>query len=201
MKIFGHPMSTCTRKVLFTLHETNTPFELTVVDFAKGEHKAPAHLARQPFGQLPALDDDGFALYESRAMARYIDEKAGHKLSPTDLRGRALMEQFISVEMSDFTPNAMKFIYHHVFQRAQTPEVLESAAKMIDTTYAVLDKHLATHQYLAGDKLSIADISFAPYIEYMASSPMKDTLANHRHTATWWTRVSERPAWLKTTGR
>ena len=48
LKIFGHPASTCTRKVLMTLAETNTPFEMNVVDFAKNEHKAEAHLRRQP---------------------------------------------------------------------------------------------------------------------------------------------------------
>ncbi len=78
IKLFGHPMSTCTRKVLFTLNETNTPYEMEMVDITKGAHKSPEHVARQPFGQLPALDDDGFKMYESRAMARYIDEKAGH---------------------------------------------------------------------------------------------------------------------------
>ncbi|MEO6602550.1 MAG: glutathione S-transferase N-terminal domain-containing protein, partial [Polyangiaceae bacterium] len=71
MKIYGHPASTCTRKVLMTLNETNTPYELLLVDFAKGEHKQPAHLAHQPFGQVPALDDEGFEMYESRAMSRY----------------------------------------------------------------------------------------------------------------------------------
>src|SRR5947209_7088462 len=110
MKIFGNPVSTCTRKVLMTLNEHGAPFELVVIDFAKGEHKQPAHLARQPFGQVPALDDDGFALYESRAMARYIDGKHGARLTPQDAQARALMEQWISVETSNFSPHAMKFI-------------------------------------------------------------------------------------------
>jgi hypothetical protein len=52
IKVFGHPASTCTRKVLMTLAETNTPFELTTIDFAKGEHKQQPHLSRQPFGQI-----------------------------------------------------------------------------------------------------------------------------------------------------
>ncbi len=63
MKIFGHPMSTCTRKVLATLVETNTPYELVVIDFATGEHKQPLHLSRQPFGKGPALEDGNFAMY------------------------------------------------------------------------------------------------------------------------------------------
>ena len=48
MKIYGHPMSTCTRKVLMTLAETNTPYEFVMVDLMKGDHKQAAHLARQP---------------------------------------------------------------------------------------------------------------------------------------------------------
>src|SRR3954447_13375915 len=115
IKLFGHPASTCTRKVLFTLHETSTPYEFVVIDFAKGEHKQPAHLARQPFGQVPALDDDGFKMYEARAMARYIDAKAGGQLTPKDLQGRARMEQWISVETENFSSHAMKFIYHSLF--------------------------------------------------------------------------------------
>ena len=65
IRIYGHPLSTCTRKVLMTLAETNTPYELTVVDFAKGEHKQPAHLTRQPFGQVPAIDDDAIVLHRA----------------------------------------------------------------------------------------------------------------------------------------
>src|SRR5689334_23326698 len=102
MKLFGHPMSTCTRKTLFTLHETATPFDFELVDFAKGEHKQPPHIERQPFGQVPALED-GFMLYESRAMMRYIDELAGGKLTPKDPKSHAMMEQWISVETSNFT--------------------------------------------------------------------------------------------------
>src|SRR5689334_22469692 len=124
MKLYGHPLSTCTRKVLTTLAETNTPYELVVVDFAKGEHKQEPHLSRQPFGQVPAIDDDGFEMYESRAICRYIDEKARGPLTPTDMPGRARMEQWISIETSDFSGPAMKYIFEHVFHRPQTPETL-----------------------------------------------------------------------------
>ncbi|MEP7052579.1 MAG: glutathione S-transferase N-terminal domain-containing protein [Pseudomonadota bacterium] len=201
MKIFGNPVSTCTRKVLMTLHETNTPFELEVIDFAKGEHKQPAHLARQPFGQVPALDDGGFQLYESRAMARYIDAKAGGTLTPKDLQGRALMEQWLSVETSNFTPHAMKFIYHSVFKREQTPEVLQAAGAGLDTVYATLERQLASAPYLAGTMFSLAEVCFAPYLEYLALTPAAGKLADHPRVAAWWSATSERPAWRKTVGR
>jgi glutathione S-transferase len=201
IKLFGHPMSTCTRKVLFTLHETNTPYELTTVDFAKGEHKGAAHLARQPWGKLPALEDNGFELFESRAMARYVDLKAGGKLTPKDPQQHGLMEQWISVETSYFYGPAMTFIYNDVFKRAQPQEELDKATAALDFTAGILDKHLAKHTWLAGDQLSIAEVAFAPYIEYAMMSGAKATLVKHPHFSAWWNRVSERPAWQKTAGR
>src|SRR3954466_8908986 len=153
IKLFGHPLSTCTRKVLFTLHETGTPYELTTIDFGTGEHKKAPYLARQPFGQLPALDDDGFQMYESRAMARYIDAKAGSKVTPTDLQQRAKMEQWISVETSDFYPFAMTFIYRDFFKREQSAADIEKAQTRLDMATGVLDTHLGASKqpWLVGE--------------------------------------------------
>ena len=201
IKIFGHPASTCTRKVLMTLAETKTPFELTLVDFAKGEHKQQPHLGRQPFGQIPAIDDDGFSFYESRAICRYINEKVGGSLMPGDIKGRALMEQWISVETSNFTPHAMKFIYHHVFQRPQEPAVLEAAGKGLETALGVLEIGLTKSPFLAGAQLSLADVCFMPYVEYAMLTPVKATFAKYPHVSAWWTKVSERPAWHKAIGK
>ncbi len=200
MKIFGHPASTCTRKVLMTLNETNTPFELQLVDFAKGEHKQPAHLAHQPFGQVPALDDGGFEMFESRAMARYIDSKAGGLLTPKDAQARAVMEQWISVETSNFAPHAMKFIYQSVFKREQTPEVLKTADAALDTAFATMERQLASQPFLAGNLFSLADVCFAPYLEYLMLTPAAAKLADHPRVAAWWAAMRARPAWQKTAG-
>jgi glutathione S-transferase len=201
LKLFGNPVSTCTRKVLMTLNETKTPFDFTVIDFAKGEHKQPAHVARQPFGQVPAIDDDGFKLYESRAIARYIDAKAGGPLTPKDLQGRARMEQWISVETENFRPYAMKFIYHSVFKREQPADVLDKAGEALDVAYRALESRLAESPYLAGETFSIAEICYAPYIEYLALTPAAGKIDQHPHVKKWWASVSERPAWRKTVGR
>ena len=201
LKIFGHPVSTCTRKVLMTLAETKTPYELLTVDFSKGEHKQQPHLGRQPFGQIPAIDDDGFSLYESRAICRYISEKVGGSLVPADLKSRALMEQWISVETSNFTPHAMKFIYHDVFKRAQEPAVLEAASKGLETALGVMDATLGKNPFLAGSQFTLADVVFMPYLEYAMGSGAKEMLSNHRHLAAWWNKISERPTWRKATGK
>jgi glutathione S-transferase len=201
LKIFGHPMSTCTRKVLMTLAETNTPYELEVVDFAKGEHKAPAYTSRQPFGQLPALDDDGFGLYESRAIFRYLNEKAGGKLAPSDAKGRAVMEQWISVESANFTPHAMKFIYDEFFKRPQEPAALEAAGKAIEAALVVLDARLAKSPFLAGDQLTLADIGYMPYFEYGMMTSLKAVIGKYPHVTSWWNKLSERPTWRKIANR
>ncbi len=76
IKVYGINMSTCTRRVLVTLIEMGLPHELVLVDLMKGEHKQPPHLARQPFGQVPVLEDvDGFQIFESRAIIRYLAKK------------------------------------------------------------------------------------------------------------------------------
>jgi glutathione S-transferase len=201
MKIFGHPMSTCTRKVLMTLEETSTPFDFTLVDFTKGEHKKEPHLGRQPFGQVPALDDDGFALFESRAMCRYINDKSGGALIPADVTARAVMEQWISIETANFTPHVMKFVYHYAFHRPQEASVLEAASKGLEATLAIMDAQLGKGPFLAGAALSLADICFLPYVEYAMATPAKDIFAKFPHVSAWWGRTSERPTWRKTAGR
>ena len=113
MKIYGDPLSTNTRKVLTTLAELDTPYELDHVDFARGQHRHEAHLLRQPFGQMPALDDDGFVLYEAQAMCRYLVARAGGSLMPTDLRGRARVDQWMSIESANFSCHVMKFVVIH----------------------------------------------------------------------------------------
>lgn len=201
MKIFGHPMSTCTRKVLTTLGETNQPYELVVVDLMKGEHKQPAHLARQPFGKVPALQDGDFTLFESRAMCRYVNDKVGGPLVPRELRDRARMEQWISVESSYFTEPVMKFVFHAIFHREQTKETLATAAEQLDATLTVMDKQLAASPFIAGNAFTLADICFMPYVEYGMNTPAKDTLSKHAPVMAWWSKVSERPTWRKVVGR
>lgn len=201
IKLYGHPVSTCTRKVLMTLNETKTPFELTTVDFATGEHKKQPHLSRQPFGQIPAIDDDGFAMFESRAISRYINEKVDGELIPDDIKARALMEEWISIETSNFTPHAMKFIYHDVFKRPQDAAVLETAQKGLELALGVMETQLAKTPFLAGKDFSLADVCFMPYFEYAMMTVAKPTFAKYPHVTAWWSKVSERPAWLKSVGR
>jgi len=201
MKIFGHPMSICTRKVLMTLAETNTPHEFMLVDFAKGEHKQAAYVALQPFGQVPALQDGDFEMYESRAMCRYINEKNHGSLVPNALHARARMEQWISIETTTFAGPVTKFVLHHIFHFEQPPEVLKTAADQLTNVLPIMDRQLARVPFFAGESFTLADVYFIPYFEYALAIPLKELFAKHTHVMAWWSKVSARPTWQKVIGK
>ena len=201
IQLYGSPGSTCTRKVLTALLETSTPYQLNVVDLAKREHKQEPHLSRQPFGQVPAIDDDGFVLFESRAICRYISAKAGDRLIPNTLKERALMDQWSSVEQSNVSPHAMKFVYHYIFKRTQEPAVLEAAEAALEKAFAALSKPLATQSFLVGGTFTIADLGHMPYLEHLGNTPIQAKLEQFPHVVAWWQRLRERDSWRKITGR
>src|SRR5260221_2922237 len=96
--IHGPAYSTYTRTARLALEEKGVAYKLEEVDLLKGESQNPDHLARQPFGKVPAFTDDGLSLYETAAIARYVDEAfPGPKLQPADVKRRARIAQIISI--------------------------------------------------------------------------------------------------------
>ncbi len=206
IKVYGHPYSTCTRKVLTTLHEKGQEFEFVMVDLMKGEHKQPAHLARQPFGVVPAIDHDGFALYESRAIIAYLDEAltGAGSLSPREPQARGLMNQWSQVEQSYFTPAAMKVISEEMFapmfgretNSARADEGKAEVAKVVE----VIDRTLANRSFFAGEQFTLADINYMPYVAFLMGTSGKSIITGSKGMSAWWERVSNRPSWKKVAG-
>ena len=207
MKLYGNPMSTCTRKVLTVLAEKDATAEFVNVELMRGDQKKPAHLARQPFGVVPVIEeDDGFSLYESRAIIRYLDETLpGVSLTPKDAKGRARMEQWMSIEHSYLTPVAMKIVYQKLFGPMRGVEadeaIVEQARAELSKVLDIANKELTQHEFLAGDTFTLADISWLPYIEYLWPSGSGDLVTSRSGFGGWWSRVSQRPSWLKATGK
>ncbi len=200
MRIHGSRGSTCTRKVLMTFAEKGVTPDFTNVDLAKGEHKQPAHVAFQPFGQVPVLVDGDFVLYESRAIVRYLDAVLpGVALTPTDPKARARMEQWISVETSNFTPHAMKVIYQTTFAKWRGVE--GDAAKIAEGRTAtlvaldVLSAALVDRPYLVGEQFTLADLAYMPYFQYLEQGGHGDLVESRPPVAAWWERIRARPAW------
>ena len=153
---------------------------------------------------VPALDDDGFMLYESRAMIRYLDAKlAGVSLTPADLRARARMDQWMSVESSYFSPPAMKAImniwYSSMAGKQRGPEVVAQGVQGAGKALDVVEKKLGDKAFIAGD-FSLADICYAPYLQYLQDMGLGAVITERPKVAAWWTRVSGRPSWQKAIG-
>ncbi|RDX40745.1 glutathione S-transferase [Lentinus brumalis] len=206
LKLHGNPRSTCTKRVLTVLEELNVPYEFVVVDFAKGEHKSPEFVAVQPFGQVPYIDDDGFKLYESRAIARYIALKYGGigKLipDPSDLKKTALFEQAASVEQSNFDafagPLAFENVFKPLFGQQTDKAAVERLTATLDAKLAAYDTILSKSKYLAGDEITLADLFHLPYGSLLAVQKI-DFLESGKYpnVARWWKDISGRASWKK----
>ncbi len=206
MKVYGHPASTCYRKVATTLAEKGHEADFQLVDLMKGAQKSPEFLALQPFGVVPVLDDNGFVLYESRAIIRYLDQTlSGPSLTPSDAKARAVMEQFISVEQSYFSPGSAKVFMQMLFMPMMGKEpdmaVVEQGKGELTRALDVLARHLENNEYLAPTGFSLAEISYLPYIEYLFAAKAGDLITSRAPVAAWWERISSRPSWKKVAGR
>jgi glutathione S-transferase len=201
MKIYGHPWSTNTRKVLMTLAERNAEAELVVVMLPKGEHHQPTHLARHPFAKVPVLDDDGFVLYEARAICCYLDRKLGPKLVPSDTRAAARMDQWVNIADSYLVPHAAPVIVESMFRRylggEQNTKAIADGRAGLQTALDVADRWLAENPYLAGQAFSYADIHWMPFVDYLVRVGLREDIERRRNLGSWWGRVSERPTWKK----
>ncbi|KAG6906024.1 hypothetical protein DXG01_016252 [Tephrocybe rancida] len=201
LKLYGSPFSTCSKRVATVLLEKEVPFELIEIDLAKQEQKMPAYMEKQPFGQLPYIDDDGFILYESRAICRYIATKyasQGTKLLPTDLKEYALLEQAASVEQSHFNPPAEGAVSENIFKpfrgQAPDPTVFEAHVKTLDAKLDVYDAILSKQRYLAGDEITLVDLFHIPY-GAMLEVAGSNIMYSKPNVARWFKDLTSRPSW------
>ncbi|KAG1742491.1 glutathione S-transferase [Suillus lakei] len=203
VKLYGFPPSTCTRLVALVCKEKEIPYELTPINLGKGEQKDPSFTAIQPFGQVPYIDDDGFILYESRAIARYLIKKypnQGTSLIPTDPKAEALFEQAASIETFNFNAFVAPIVFEKVFKprRGLTPndarvsELLASLESKMDAYELILSKQ----RYLAGDSVTLADLSHLPYGAAFYGAGFAEVFDKRPNLSRWWKDISSRPAWL-----
>jgi glutathione S-transferase len=185
-----------------TLAEKGQEAEFVLVDIRKGEQKTPEHLVRHPFGVIPTLEDNEFSMYESQAIMRYLDEKLpGTSLQPRDLKERAQMNQFMSIEYSYLGAPAgqiaLQIIVGKMSGKAPDAAIVEAAKVEAAKALDVADKTLAGREYLAGSSFSLADISWMPPVQHIVQSGLEDLISDRPNVATWWQRVSARPSWKK----
>ncbi|KAJ6498368.1 glutathione S-transferase [Mycena vitilis] len=204
LKLYGFKFSSCTRRVAVIAKELNVPYELIPVDLSKGEQRSEEHIARQPFGVVPTIDDDGFDLFESRAIGRYLVAKygAGSTLvpDPKDVAATAKFEQAVSIENNNFDPTAGQIALELLLKptRGMTTDQ-ERVKGLLVTMGAKLDgyeKILSKQKYLAGETLTMADLFHLPWAYALTEKANLDLITSRPNVARWYKDISARPAWL-----
>ncbi|KAJ7776162.1 glutathione S-transferase-like protein [Mycena metata] len=203
LKLYGFKFSSCTRRVAVVCKELNVPYELIPVDILKGEQRSAEHLARQPFGVVPAIEDDGLSLFESRAIGRYIVAKygAGSTLvpDPKDIIATAKFEQAVSIENNNFDPTAGQLNLELVLKPARglptDGERVTALRATMDNKLDAYEKILGQHKYLAGDTVTLADLFHLPWFAGLVEKTKLDLLESRPNVARWYNEISARPAW------
>jgi glutathione S-transferase len=203
--VYGPALSTYVRTVRVALEEKGVAYELKQLNFMGGEHKQPAHLARHPFGYVPAFEHDGFPLYETAAITRYVDRAfPGPKLQPGDVKALARMDQIIAIIDSYGYPSLIsKLVIERLVApmtgRSADEAAITQAIPRVKLSLAELDRLAAGGEFLTDAALSLADIHLAPIFFYLTQTPEAASLLEpHRKLRTWWSAMEKRPSMTST---
>ncbi|KAJ7710991.1 glutathione S-transferase [Mycena olivaceomarginata] len=184
-----------------TLVEKHVPYEHVPVNMDAKEHKTPEYMAKHPFGQVPMIDDDGFIVYESRAICRYILEKypnQGPELLPKGLKERTLVEQAAAVEYATFTPALLPVLKEVLRGEPVDQAVLDEALKELSAKLDVYEVILGKQKFLAGDEFSFADLCHYAYAPLLLTIGGIDIMTSKGPNVTrWWNELISRPTWVK----
>ena len=180
--IHGPAYSTYTRTARLALEEKGVDYQLEQVDILKGEHQQPAYLALQPFAKVPAFTHDGLTLYETAAIARYVDEAfPGPRLQPGDVKRRARMAQIVAI-IDSYAYGAL--IGKVVWQRVVTPLL---GGKPDDQVVAEAMPLVAK---------SMAALEAAAY--FSQTDEGRKALTSAPRLSRWWQAISARPSVVRT---
>jgi glutathione S-transferase len=203
MRLYYHPLSSNSRRVLLTAVQLGVPLELVVVDLVNGEHKTSHYLQINPNGKVPLLEHDGFHLWESHAIMQYLaDTCQGETLYPHAIQVRADINRWLFWSAYHFTP-AVGFISRERVSKKMVggsggPDPVEIARgeALLIAASDVLDRHLADRQWIAQDRLTLADLAIAAPLMHTAAAELPVT--EHRRLQAWFARVTALDAWQKT---
>ncbi|PZU92831.1 MAG: glutathione S-transferase [Pseudanabaena sp.] len=177
IKLYGGARSRASI-VQWYLEELQIPYEFQLLDMKIGEHLQPEFLKINPFGKVPAIDDDGLTIWESGAILLYLAEKYDHL---TDLSEKAIASQWVLFANSTLATGLF---------------VAESRAKESPRLLAGLNKLLEDRTYIAGDRLTVSDIAVGTILGY-AVMMLQMSYADYPAIDSYIKRTSDRPAYKK----
>lgn len=205
LKIYGCYKSRATR-VLWLTEELELAYEhVPVIQAGKLDNplaadapintQSPAFLAVNPFGAIPALEDDGLVLFESLAITLYLAKQYGGEMGPKDLEEDALMMQWALFAATEIESNALKISRIAADGRLDSEAGKSEAAavaRLLKRPIAVLENHFAKNEFTVSDRFTVADINLAEIVRY--AQPYAPLLDANPNLKAWLERCQSRPA-------
>lgn len=198
LKIWGRANSSNLKKVTWLCEEMGVPYTRVDAGMSFGVVNTPEYRKLNPNGLVPTIDDEGFILWESNAVVRYLAAKhASGTLWPTDLKVRADADRWMDWCTTTLWPAFRPVFWNLVRTPAEkrNPKEIDEGVQKTSEILARLDGYLAGRKFVAGDQLTIGDIAFGPVVYLVQNVPFnRPKLANYD---AWYARISERPAFRK----
>ena len=179
----------------WALEETGLPYRVHALDHSAGDLDAEPYVRISPFRQVPVIDDDGFVVAESAAIALYLAEKAG-KLIPGDVEGRTRVVQwcFAAVGTVGATLTSMDII--GIFDGDKSaPRLHAEVPKLAERWLGALEQRLQGRRWLACDEFTVADLMMAGVLRGIRKT---DLMKPFPRLEAWYGCCLARPAWQRT---
>ena len=203
--VFGARYSVYVRIVRLALEEKKVPYDLIDIDIFAQDGPPGDYLERHPFGRIPAFEHDGFRLYETGAIIRYVEEVfPGIALLPDGPRNRARVDQVVSI-LDSYAYRI--FVWDIFVERIHAPkagrepdeERIAAALPKAETCLQALERLKADHIWLSGPELTLADLHAAPmFALFRLAKQGAELLARHPGLAAWWDLIAKRPGMAAT---
>jgi glutathione S-transferase len=201
IKLHVFPLSPRAFKVLFAANQLAIPYEMVLVNFAKQDQKTPGFTALNPNQRMPVLEDDGFILWESNAIVQYLAElKPQSGVLPADLKSRMTAVKWQFWESAHFDPACAIFMFERVvkplFGRGEASESeIKRGEELLSRLCPILDAALQKTRYVAGDALTIADISLGA--DLVAADQARMPIETYRGIQRWRAELAALDGWKK----
>ena len=193
LKIWGRTNSLNVQKALMALEEAGVAYERFEAGLAFGVVNTPEYRQMNPNGLVPTIDDDGFILWESNSIIRYVCARYAPALWPADPRVRASAERWMDWQLTTLL-DPVNDLFRPLIRKmwAPDPESLEKARSACARNFAVLDDVLSRQPFMTGEAFGIADCSIAPVAHRWLNLPVERPAAPHLDA--WFARVRARPS-------
>ncbi len=199
LTIYGSDLSGPAIKVRLTANYIGIDYKWQPLNLREGEQKQEWFLKINPVGKIPAIDDDGFHLFESNAICKYLAEKHRSPIYPADMKKRIVVEQwidFVGFHIGvHFSTVAFSRIFAPRMNRPVNEKALEDAQKFLDQYFPLLEKQLGAHKYVVSDEMTLADLVLFATLEPAELANV--SLAAYPNLSAWRARLKRQPFYTK----